>query len=230
MWDEDVHEFMVTQFKDGDTQWHEDVHAAYELINPAYGAAKADLFRYCLIYTYGGVWLDIKSTAVNLDNLIHPNDGLLLSYWDPNTFQKHLSKIFCGIIYNQCKHGHGELQQWWMASAPGHPLVRRVIDQVVENIHSHRNTASVAASEEEKCEIMNKIMPPKAYQAILSNVLRVTGPWAFTHAIEGNMTRYPDYRIIDDDFTRCHFEYDFQNKHNPGSYLTKCSPLITPSA
>ena len=35
----------------------------YMSINPAYGAARADLFRYLLIYHYGGVYLDLKSTC-----------------------------------------------------------------------------------------------------------------------------------------------------------------------
>ncbi len=34
----------------------------FERINPKYGAARADLFRYLLMYIYGGVYLDIKST------------------------------------------------------------------------------------------------------------------------------------------------------------------------
>src|ERR1700723_370599 len=37
----------------------------YESITPRYGAARADLFRYLLIYEYGGVYLDIKSTIIN---------------------------------------------------------------------------------------------------------------------------------------------------------------------
>jgi mannosyltransferase OCH1-like enzyme len=34
----------------------------YERINPNYGAARADLFRYLLLYKVGGAYLDIKST------------------------------------------------------------------------------------------------------------------------------------------------------------------------
>ena len=37
------------------------VNNAYKKIIP--NAARADLFRYCLIYEKGGVWLDIKSAA-----------------------------------------------------------------------------------------------------------------------------------------------------------------------
>src|SRR4051794_34826120 len=36
----------------------------YNLINPEYGAARADLFRYLLMYKDGGIYLDIKSRIV----------------------------------------------------------------------------------------------------------------------------------------------------------------------
>ena len=43
----------------------------YRRINPEYGAARADLFRYLLIYAVGGVYLDIKSRATQpLDVLL----------------------------------------------------------------------------------------------------------------------------------------------------------------
>src|ERR1035437_4729103 len=42
--------------------------ALYHKINPTYGAGRADLFRYLLVYETGGVYLDIKSgTAQALD-------------------------------------------------------------------------------------------------------------------------------------------------------------------
>ena len=35
--------------------------ASYNRINKSYGAARADYFRYLLLYQKGGVWLDAKT-------------------------------------------------------------------------------------------------------------------------------------------------------------------------
>lgn len=48
-------DFMNTVFANTSTQW------AYELINPALGAAKADIWRLAVLYTYGGMYLDDDS-------------------------------------------------------------------------------------------------------------------------------------------------------------------------
>lgn len=54
---------------------------AYELINPLVGAARADIWRYSVLYTYGGVYLDDDSDIkVPLDQVLHLVDrfGTLL--------------------------------------------------------------------------------------------------------------------------------------------------------
>ena len=75
-------------YDDTDIEWFiasrygSDMLRTYRRINPRYGAARADLFRYLLIYKCGGVYLDIKSrTTRPLDEVLHPDDELLLSHW-----------------------------------------------------------------------------------------------------------------------------------------------------
>ena len=47
----------------------------YNQINPIYGPARADFFRYLLMYETGGVYLDIKSTLdVPLEKVIKTNN------------------------------------------------------------------------------------------------------------------------------------------------------------
>ena len=46
------------------TEYGDQVLSRYNDINADYGAARADLFRYLLIYRRGGVYLDLKSTTV----------------------------------------------------------------------------------------------------------------------------------------------------------------------
>ena len=47
--------FMNTIFANTSVQW------AYSLINIAYAASKADLWRYAVLYTYGGMYIDDDS-------------------------------------------------------------------------------------------------------------------------------------------------------------------------
>lgn len=50
----------------------------YNRIAPGYGAAKADFFRYLLIYRFGGVYLDIKSTITKpLSETVREDDAYL---------------------------------------------------------------------------------------------------------------------------------------------------------
>ena len=54
------------------------IRDAYLRINPVYGAARADLFRYLMVYRLGGVYLDIKSsTAKPLTDVVRPDDQYL---------------------------------------------------------------------------------------------------------------------------------------------------------
>ncbi|MGI4847771.1 MAG: glycosyltransferase family 32 protein [Janthinobacterium lividum] len=67
-----------------------EIYKYFDKINPRYGAAKADLFRYLLLYKYGGVYLDIKSTCLcPFEEFIFPDDRLLLSHWDNESEGPH---------------------------------------------------------------------------------------------------------------------------------------------
>ena len=102
----------------------------YFKINPSYGAARSDLFRYLLIYVVGGVYLDIKSSvAVSLDKLT-ANTEYILTHW---------TKPAQGI-FDKDEPEYGEFQQWHVIAAPKHPFLEAVIDRVVKNIHDPANS------------------------------------------------------------------------------------------
>ena len=55
---------------------------AYNRINPKYGAARADLFRYAILYKNGGFYMDIKTyTECSIKDKLGNNDAFLLSKW-----------------------------------------------------------------------------------------------------------------------------------------------------
>jgi hypothetical protein len=111
----------------------------FSRINPKYGAVKADLFRYLLMYECGGVYLDIKSTLiVPLNVTIKSDDHYLLSHWrnkQGETFHRW------GMHDEVRFTGAGEFQQWHIIAEPGHPFLRAVIERVISNIDQYKSSA-----------------------------------------------------------------------------------------
>lgn len=106
----------------------------YNKINPVYGAAKADFFRYLLIYNEGGVYLDIKSSLSKpLNSILASDDRYLLSYWQNGVGEMHPNMGFHDCIASP----FGEFQQWHIVSVKGHPFLKSVIENVCNNIQNY---------------------------------------------------------------------------------------------
>jgi len=144
----------------------------YQRIDPVYGAARADIFRYLLLYKLGGVYLDIKSSANRpLDSVLKPDDRFILSKWrDVNGEFEHF-----GVVYDLRHLDGGEYQQWHIICSPGHPFLKEVLETVFENIDTY---------------------DPYLHQTGKRGVLRVTGPVPYTMAISRLMDAHP-HRVVD---------------------------------
>jgi mannosyltransferase OCH1-like enzyme len=165
----------------------------YESINPMYGAARADLFRYLLIYEYGGVYLDIKSTIVDpLDDVLRQDDVYLLSKWQNRPGQDYEG----WGIYNPSIDGvESEYQQWYIAAAPRHPFLKAVIEKVRHNIDSYNPFTDGVGK---------------------NGVMKLTGPIAYTSAIEPIQSRH-ERRVIDD-IEKLGFRYSIIPSANHNQY------------
>jgi mannosyltransferase OCH1-like enzyme len=85
------------------------VLAAYDKVNP--NAYKADIFRYSVVYIYGGCYFDIAIIAVgHLRDTIHPND----SFVSANDLRALNSAFFC--------------------AEPHHPILDIAIKEVVKRV------------------------------------------------------------------------------------------------
>lgn len=141
--------------------------STYHKINPIYGAAKADFFRYLLIYNEGGVYLDIKSSASKpFDEIIRNEDLYLLSHWKNELGEPYENTGIHHKINNQ----YGEFQQWHIVATKGHPFLKAVINNVCHNIHTYN---------------------PFFNHTGRWGVLNVTGPIAYTLAITPHINQYP---------------------------------------
>ncbi|WP_024913396.1 glycosyltransferase family 32 protein [Chania multitudinisentens] len=137
-----------------------DTLALYQRINPEYGAARADLFRYLVMYNEGGVYLDIKSSCDRpLDDIIPEDCELILCHWDNGPQGLDIKK---GLHPELSALQKGEYQQWNIIAGVRSPYLKAVIDDVTERIRNYRPwTAGIG----------------------MKGVLRTTGPIAYTLAI-----------------------------------------------
>jgi mannosyltransferase OCH1-like enzyme len=156
-------------YDDGDIEsiilkhYNLEVLHVYQRINLSYGAARADFFRYLLMYAEGGIYLDIKSSVTRpLNDVIDLNDCYILSKWKDRPGWS---------MHPELAHlERGEYQQWHIIAVAGHPFLREVIERVIDNIQQynvlHHGVGRVG-------------------------VLRVTGPIAYTLAIENVKSLHP---------------------------------------
>jgi mannosyltransferase OCH1-like enzyme len=155
------------------THYDSEILRVYRRINSSYGAARADLFRYLLMYAEGGVYLDIKSTVTQpLDGVITLDDCYILSKWDNHETGAHYN---WGMHPELTAYERGEYQQWHIITVAGHPFLRAVIESVIKNIQQYN--------------IVNDGVGRMA-------VLKCTGPITYTLAIEKLKSLHP-YREVD---------------------------------
>ena len=152
--------FMDTVFGNTLISW------AYHLVNV--WAFKADIWRYSILYTFGGVYLDDDSDMkTNLDDIVRSDDYLIMSEEGANGFGQcyesdfHLSdatvanfeKAQVTAVGPKYHHGfddnglpiffHGHtLVNWGLFIAPRHPLMLETLHNILSVIiaeYSHKS-------------------------------------------------------------------------------------------
>ena len=101
--------------------YEKDVLYTYDKLKP--GAFKADLFRYCILYKYGGIYLDIKYKCVNQFKLIYLTNS---EYF----VRDH------EICENKCSGTHG-IYQALLICLPNNSILLKCINGVVENVKNN---------------------------------------------------------------------------------------------
>lgn len=130
LWDEqDILSFI-------DKFYGSEVLALYCKINPSYIAARADLFRYLVLYIEGGGYLDVKSYIEKpLQSTIGSATQGIISHWDnrPGELHESWKIVHKGI---DCPE-RGEFIQWLLIYKSGHPALREVIIDVLMSIDGY---------------------------------------------------------------------------------------------
>ncbi|WP_333866059.1 glycosyltransferase family 32 protein [Sphingobacterium sp.] len=93
-----------------------------ERINRAYhrlqiGAAKADFFRYAVLYIYGGIYIDLDSDLlVSIDKYLNDDDVAVITH----------------------ENNRSLYAQWALIFDKGHPFLKRTMELIVDNIEQNR--------------------------------------------------------------------------------------------
>jgi hypothetical protein len=100
--------------------FHERVYNTYCKIIP--GAFRADLWRYCMLYIYGGVYVDIDTICYsNLDDFLSED----IEFMTP-------------IDLNNCSYlGTYNLSNGFIVSIPKHPILLNCIERIVYNVENN---------------------------------------------------------------------------------------------
>ena len=151
------------------------INALYQRIDPRYGAARADLFRYLVIYKLGGVYLDIKSRFLcPINDVLRGDEGFILSQWSNRPGQKYEG---FGLKPEVAHIPGGEFQQWHVIAAPGHPFLHAVLLAVFDGIERY---------------------VPWRHRTGKVGVTRLTGPIAYTLAIAPLVGQHP-CRVVENE-------------------------------
>lgn len=163
------------------THFSRRVYDAFLKINPQYGACISDFARYCLLYLMGGIYMDIKSEVIQpVDPLLRKacrtvsasSDVLIVAHWRDVVPAPHWEKF----------GPKGEIMNWIMIATARHPILRRVIDNMVLNIETARPGRG------------------KLY------VLELTGPILLTRTIRESSVQEQDTVVIMDEIND-YFKY-----------------------
>lgn len=115
-WDVEGYKHVFFSDKKADDFMKENFNDIYEIYhNLPLPIMKADLWRYCVIYHYGGIYADMDTIFIgnDLDSLFQKESDLILTTEYPQ------DKYLC---------------QWVFAAPKGSPLLKSVIDESVKRI------------------------------------------------------------------------------------------------
>ena len=159
---------------------------AYNLLSDSNGAAKSDLWRYAVLWKYGGIYFDFDAVCfVPMDEIIHSaNASFVLSSCDSKIYElmKHHLKsygeskeVMLEWLADDDRDHRIKPIQWAFMSAPKHPMLTTTIKTIAGRIL------------DEKYQNKMKLHDPK--QDIEQLTRKVTGPSAFGVAVNRAVIR-----------------------------------------
>lgn len=177
------------------------VYNAYCHINPHLGAMKSDFFRYCVLFLYGGVYMDIKTKLLfNPFVLFDANKEICVLDIKRNNLESW-------------RHSNPTYEQWLLIFCPRHPYLHEMIMHMVSCIES------------------KLIPPGLEIASTKKKILHITGPDGFTKVIDNyiyikkkggrvmhksiDFTYFFKYNVVGNHYKRIYKAY---NRHHYADY------------
>ena len=178
---------------------------AYESINPVLGAAKADIWRYAVLYAVGGVYIDADAAFMGkLDDFIKPNDKIILS-----SEKNIINPCYKPDYYLYSKNDGNDdrvIIQWMILTSPQHVFLEKSLINLVNIVKSLYQRQSVLLPDLSKFQML----------------LCTTGPWMFSNTIKNVMnsssTELVGIRFDGKDYRGLHGIFKWGN-NGPDHYL-----------
>lgn len=127
LYDHDDMDFIIKSYFDSN------IYQAYSKIEPTNGSVLSDFFRICILYLYGGIYMDFKCCIYNLDILLayvksidKKDDVMIVGNWETPMW----TNIF---------PINGEIRSSIIISTPQHPFLYECIQLMVNNINNYND-------------------------------------------------------------------------------------------
>jgi mannosyltransferase OCH1-like enzyme len=134
--------------------FNDEIYNTYKKINPVYGAMRADFFRYCVLYLYGGIYIDIKSKInIPIFKIINKEDRCILDIPRSNL--------------EPWRENLPTYEQWLLIFQSQHPYLLSMINLMYKYINEKYIPSSINGI----------ILSTKG------KILNITGPDAFSKAV-----------------------------------------------
>lgn len=172
-----------------------DIYHAYKSL--LLKAGRADLFRYCVLYKYGGVYLDIPFTPlVPLKSIISHNTDMCIPLDITSAVNLFVPFLVNNRLYNA-----------FMYTKPNNPIFKTAIELTVQNINNRRITDTLVLSGPnlfadalEKYTTIKRKYWSRYFNITTTNNIRIHFMTCDTHYIHNNYKRiilkkyYPYHR------------------------------------
>lgn len=135
-------------------------------------AAKADIWRYCILFREGGIYCDIDSAlSVPLQDLLKNDPSEMISY-EANTWEDQLDigrygdpSVFRAAVPESVKgrldHPQNVILNWLLCFEPKHPILEEALAMIVRHFDFYRK---------------------KTFENMWKAVIHCTGPLVLTQA------------------------------------------------
>lgn len=113
------------------------IYTAFCRIDPIYGACIADFARYCILYLYGGIYLDIKSEIKkNIGELLEtmPKKDEMMVYYTPIRDNPHIMSREFILRHKTVFLNDYEFMNWVIVAKPRNNLLYDLIEVISDTI------------------------------------------------------------------------------------------------